>query len=609
MAKDQLLALTTDVDRLLAAGAASAGGSETLRKRGQTLRDLSQKVPALKPVADAIDKVLQASDKQAGTAFLDLTVMTRQLRASLSGVGVDGEIKPIPRSGPWQTPRSVRDLYPLQEVLSTSGSGREEKLKEGLERKVTNDLRLLSCLLNGLEDGYAPVAEMVMEKALPALGTGIVPEVIANLDVNGKVADTRRLEDVCKLDPPTGLDLCRKAIKEGNVLMRVKAVELLPDVADKTEAEKVGLELCKDKSGQVRAAAILALRTSSSDAALDAALDAAKDRDSNVQSAAGHTLAALPHPQTTPRLLREIDTHLTELDELKVPKKAKEEPAKTGSKAKGKPAVSEADKVKAERANVVRRINYLVGILAERKDPRGGAEREEAARAVLPLVEHKETDLRETAYRALGGIGTVIPEVLPALMTVLQEGKKNETTRVAAMALSQLPPAERAPAFDLIVKLARDSKADSQVRHVAIAMLPAHWKGHEDTILSVLRSILKEKDRAVQNSAAQALGEIGPAAQAAVPEMLKIMESGDFYFYHYNNALPKVDPEGKLAIPGLIELLSSRKSQVTWQALHTLMQYGPKAKAAIPEVTRLLDHKEHYIQHGAQNALSALEGN
>jgi HEAT repeat protein len=606
MAKDQLLALTADVDRLLAAGAAAAGSNETLRKRSQVLRDLSQKVPAIKPVADAVDKVLQSSEKQAGSSFLDLTVMSRQLRASLSGVGIDGAVQPVPRSGPWQTPRSVRDLYPLQEALTGSGSGREEKLKEGLDRKATGDLRLLSVLLDGLNDGYAPVAEMVMKDALPSLGKGVVQEVVAKLDVNGKTADTRRLKVVCQLDPATGADLCRKAIKEGSVALRVQALELLPDVADKAEAEKVGLELCQDKSGEVRAAAILALRSSGGDEALEAVLAAARDRDYKVSNSAAETLKALPHRQTTPRLLQEMQGLLTELGELKVPKKGKEQPAKKG-KGKGskKPAVSEANKVKQQRAKTVERIRYLLDILAERQD----SHRAEAARVVLPLVEHKETDLRVAAYSALGGIGGAIPEVLPALTKVLQEGKKNDLTRVVARALAQVKPAERAGAFDLIVKLAKDPKTDGGVRREAILMLPGHWKGHESTILPLLRSILKEKDRYTQNAATEALGEIGPEAQAAVPEVLHILEKGDFYYHQYHNILPKIDPEGMIAIPALIEMLSSRKSHVTWQAMQALSQYGTKARAAIPEVTRLLEHKEYHVQHWARSTLSALEGN
>ena len=47
-----------------------------------------------------------------------------------------------------------------------------------------------------------------------------------------KAPDARRLEVICKLDRARGLELCRKAVKEGSVALRVKALELLPDVSE-----------------------------------------------------------------------------------------------------------------------------------------------------------------------------------------------------------------------------------------------------------------------------------------------------------------------------------------------------------------------------------------
>jgi len=117
--------------------------------------DLGEKVAALKPVADAVDKVLEAPAKQIGNAFLDLLTVARQLRTSLSGVGVEGPLTPVPASGPWNTPLHNRDLTPLYAYLAESGSGREEVLKDAIQRKATGDLRLLSPLLDAIEDNYA----------------------------------------------------------------------------------------------------------------------------------------------------------------------------------------------------------------------------------------------------------------------------------------------------------------------------------------------------------------------------------------------------------------------------------------------------------------------
>src|SRR5437588_5948339 len=116
MPREQLLGLATDVDRLLDAGATASSGNENLLRRSRALRELGKKVAALNPVADAVDKVTQATGKQVGAAFLDLVHTMRQVRASLVGTGLAGDLKlPMP-SGPWQTPQSVRDLNPLYEA-------------------------------------------------------------------------------------------------------------------------------------------------------------------------------------------------------------------------------------------------------------------------------------------------------------------------------------------------------------------------------------------------------------------------------------------------------------------------------------------------------------
>ena len=41
------------------------------------------------------------------------------------------------------------------------------------ERKATGDLRLLSPLLDAIEDDYGPISNLVTEQALPALGPGV----------------------------------------------------------------------------------------------------------------------------------------------------------------------------------------------------------------------------------------------------------------------------------------------------------------------------------------------------------------------------------------------------------------------------------------------------
>jgi HEAT repeat protein len=602
MAKDQLLALASDVDRILAAGASAAAGNDNLRKRGKTLRDLGAKVLALKPVADAIDKVLDAPAKQAGSSFLDLVGMTRQIRSSLTGPGVEGKLEQLPPSGPWQTPMSLRDLHPLFEALTTSGSGREEKLREGLERKATRDLRLLSPMLDSLNDGYGPLAELMTTDGLPSLGEAVAPEILAGLDVvHGKTPDTRRLQIACKLVPKKGAELCRQAIKEGSVAMRVKALELLPDVGAKGEAEKVGLELCDDKSAEVRAAAISALRHAISDEALDKVLAATKDKSGDVSRCSSATLTEIAHPQTTPRILGIVQELLTELEAAKPEKKKKDAKAKPA--AKGKKA-AKAETVQQKRYKLVSQISWWLNILGERKDDH----RQEAARLILPLLEHKEANLRDSALLALGGIGAVLDGVLPAIIEALKDTKKGRS-QTAANALARMEPAMREPAVPTVLDLLEKAKMDNSLRRPLMSMLPPHMGKYGPRILAILQAMLGHKDQWIRYKATEALAEVGPAARGLLPELLKELEQTNYY-YRLGPIFATIDPEGKETIPQLIKRLSSRKREIRDAAMTCLRSYGAKARAAIPEINRLIaEEKEEWVRISAENTLAAIEGN
>ncbi len=609
MARDQLLGLASDVDRFLAAGAASAGGSENLRRRGKTLRDLGQKVPALKPVADAVDKVLESTSKQAANAFLDLVSMTRQLRTSLSGAGVEGTLTPAPASGPWTTPLHTRDLNPLYGALAETGSGREEVLKDGIQRKVIGDLRLMSPLLDAIEDNYTPISELVTEEGLPALGKGVIPEVQARLKIaEGKVPDARRLEVICKLDRTLGLQLCRQAVKEGSIPLKVKALELLPDVSDRGEAEKTGLEMCKDKSAEVRAAAILALRDAKSEEALNTVLEATTDRSLTARESAAQTLAKLPNPNTTPRLLAQLQESLESLAQHKPAKKEKDAKAAKPKGKKAAPApVTKADAAFAKKKEeLITQAVYWLGILGDRKGPG----REEAARVVLPLLNHKEFRIKDAAINALGGIGAVIDGVIERFIDALKD-KKAIVACQAANNLARMEPQLREPAIPTALELLEKSKVDEGLRRSLLPLLTAHMDKYGSRILGVLRKALDTKDYWVQSVATSALGEIGPAAAELVPDLIKVLGSGTGYFYfhwQYGQCLQKIDPEGTRAVPLLIDLIGNRKQDVRVRAVNCLQPYGPRARAAIPEIRRLInDEKKDSDYHWAEPTLRAIE--
>jgi HEAT repeat protein len=574
MVRDELLGLAGDVDHLLAAGATAAAGSERLRQRQEALHPLVPQIAALRSVLDALDRVLRPSLEQP-QAFLDLLGLARQLRGSLVSVGVAGDLNPVPASGPWQTSLLLRELYPLAEACRGTDPGALGRLRDGRDRGALPDLRLLGPLVGALACACAPVAEFVLQQALPDLGAGkVVPEVLARINLQGEAGDVRRLQLVCRLDAPAGADLCRRAIREGSAALRAKALELLPDF-DREEAERLGLDLCQDPDTGVRCAALRALRGASSDRALEAVLTAVRDRDDAVGNTALDMLASLPHPQARARLLQMLHAGLAEL---------------AGPDA---PAGS-------VRAALVRRINRFVNLVTLRRE--GGLA--EAAWAVVPLLDHRERELQQNAHRALDALA---PEVLRDLLGVLRNAPRNDTSYAEVVGVERLRQADREALFDLLVGLARTSRTEPRKRREAILLLPGLWKGHEREFLGLLRSLLREKDTVVEGAAFEAVAELGPRARHLVPDLLHLLRTGR-YLEQLPDVLPRLDPDGKQAVPDLIGALRSPRSHVLWQALRGLEAYGPQARAALPEVAGLLEHPDASIRKEAAACRSALGG-
>jgi HEAT repeat protein len=606
MARDQLLALTTTVDRLLAAGASAAGGNDNLRRHGQTLRDLSQKVPALTPVADGVERVSQATGKQGNTAFIDLLLMARQLRYNLSSHGIAGDLQPAPHTGPWQTSRSVRDLYPIQETLVSAASGREATLREAIDRKVTTDLRLVPALLGSLEDNYAPMADLVAEQAILPLGKAVVHDLLQRLNLHGKTGDVRRLGLLCRIDPAIGADLCWKALKDSSLAVRVKALESLPTLNQPVQAEKAALELCTDKTSEIRAAALSALRIATSPEALDRLLEAGDDRVESVRSSAASALGPLPNPQAMPRLLQELQTAVNELERVAAKKeKPDKKAAKPAKGAKGAKPAPKKDPNKAAREKAVQKVCWLVGILGDRQD----ADRQPAAEAVLPLTRHADVSIRTTAIQALGGIGPVAENVMPVLLAAIAKRKDVRTALAALVALERIEPTRRGAALPVLLNLLDQGKIDPSLKAQAIRTLPGHTEAYEEEILPRLGKLWKQTHYLIRGAVLTALVQMGPAARSVLPVLLADMINGNYWFFYHQggpSVFETVDPDGQVVIPILIEGLQSKKGPQVVAALAGLRTYGSKAQSAIPAVSKLLDHKEGHVRVLAEQILAAI---
>jgi HEAT repeat protein/lysophospholipase L1-like esterase len=112
--------------------------------------------------------------------------------------------------------------------------------------------------------------------------------------------------------------------------------------------------------------------------------------------------------------------------------------------------------------------------------------------------------------------------------------------------------------------------------------------------LPVLLGALRQPDEGGQAAAARALGNLGPAAREAVPELMKLLERGTPRVRAATaRALGNMGPAAELAVHELMRRLDDAAPPVRAAAAWALGEIGPAAKAALlPLVNRLRDEDE-----------------
>jgi hypothetical protein len=203
--------LSRDVSRFLQAGAPAAAGDERLGKRATALRPLGAKVPALAVLAAAIERVTAAAPEQTTAPLLDLLVLLRQVRGGLATNGVEGELEPLPPSGPWATPAHAREVYAYYDLDENGFHLQETRyfpLKDAFERGTAIDLRHLPKFLDLLTQPISEMADLVALHLLPKLGKSILPELFPL-----RTRHPRILLAAYRIDSATGLEWAPEFLK------------------------------------------------------------------------------------------------------------------------------------------------------------------------------------------------------------------------------------------------------------------------------------------------------------------------------------------------------------------------------------------------------------
>jgi hypothetical protein len=291
-----------EVRRLSIAGSVVAANDFRLKKLAAPLEQVGQKAPVFLKVAQAVTRLVEATEQESAAALLELSTLVNAILYTQGETGAAGEITPIATTdlGQHQTRASARVLKPLIEALSTTGSGRMEIIKDAHERGAFRDLRLVAPALAALDDSYSEIADFMADQVLPLYGRAIVPELMNKFDLKGRGGHALRLLLMYRLDPEGTRATVKRSLDEGSKEIRVVAIECL---GNSPEDLAFLLEQSKSKAKDVRTAALRGLSKCDAPEAVDMLRAAFKT--GNVESAVA-AIAATPSTRLAALVLDEL---------------------------------------------------------------------------------------------------------------------------------------------------------------------------------------------------------------------------------------------------------------------------------------------------------------
>jgi HEAT repeats len=402
MAKDALKQLDSSIDGTFFTGAQVARSNAELLSAKHKLAPIAAKIPAIRRVTEQVTKLEQAEGKSAASELLDLALLMAQVRTAQAGPNLPAEpveLVDLPPAAKIGSPLLPTELQNLVGALTNTGENRHRAatIAEAVHRGSARDLRILSLCVPALSDTH--IADVVETRLIPLMGLAVSPELRKELNIEkGRGLDQRILRAIVRIEGAGALDILNDSVERGSADIRSAAIEEFGRVAP-NEAEPIATVLVeKDRSKEVRIAAIRALARATGDEALEVLLRAFAG-SSDMRSAAEASLMVSTHPRATERIMGLLTPEYADLAHYRIKKATTKEE---------KDEAAKAQKIHAEK------IGYLVD-LVDLLASRGT----DATKAIVVDLfrTHKIKEVRDTAARALLRMGyqEAWDELVPAL--------------------------------------------------------------------------------------------------------------------------------------------------------------------------------------------------
>ncbi len=210
------------------------------------------------------------------------------------------------------------------------------------------------------------------------------------------------------------------------------------------------------------------------------------------------------------------------------------------------------------------------------------------------------------------GSGTEIDRQVAPLVELLS----NRSVRLQRAAIDSLVKIG-APAIPALITAIQN---DNQILRLNVTAVLSELGVEAGAAVPALINALHDPDEQVRLYATLALGNIGVGARAAEPDLIRSLQDRSSYVRIYASyALRQIGVDVKVTIPALVKALSDIDPQVQANAANALGAMGidgvvaiPElinlAEVAVPELTKLLNVPEKYVEFAAVRALGNIGG-
>ncbi len=229
----------------------------------------------------------------------------------------------------------------------------------------------------------------------------------------------------------------------------------------------------------------------------------------------------------------------------------------------------------------------------------------DAAPAVPVLIKYTGSSnfhSRYLACRALGRIGEPARSAVPIMIRLLNE-EVSSVRRNAAEALGRLGDKIAPDAVEPLMKATRDPL--DPVREAAILAL-GNFGTLAEPAIPLLQEILRDERNSARPEAALSLWLLTKDPEPILPVLRELLKYGHLE-WEAAQVMTTMGPAAEPAVPDLIKALKGDDTMQIFVA-EALGSIGKGAAPALPALRKLLDNKEEGVRVIAQQAIDKIEG-